>query len=68
MLNTVCWEDLHSIIPVQGVDILLNAIAINKELEVSKVPNHVFEDRLREIDLGWLRDTLMDLTERKQVY
>lgn len=33
-----------------------------------EVPNHVFEDLLREMGLKWLRDMLIDPTRLDQVY
>uniref|UniRef100_M1D8A5 Uncharacterized protein n=1 Tax=Solanum tuberosum TaxID=4113 RepID=M1D8A5_SOLTU len=49
-----------------GVDILLNAITINEALEVSEVLNAEYEAKLREMDLGWLRETLIEPARRDQ--
>lgn len=60
ILSTVCWADPYPVIRVRGVNIPLNIAAINEALEVPQVPNHSFEERLRRMDLGWLRDTIVE--------
>uniref|UniRef100_M1DFG3 Putative plant transposon protein domain-containing protein n=1 Tax=Solanum tuberosum TaxID=4113 RepID=M1DFG3_SOLTU len=62
------WDDSHPVIRITGVDIPLNATAINEALEVQEVPNHEYEARLREMDVEWLRDTLVQPTRWDQVY
>uniref|UniRef100_M1DYZ1 Putative plant transposon protein domain-containing protein n=1 Tax=Solanum tuberosum TaxID=4113 RepID=M1DYZ1_SOLTU len=68
ILPTVRWDEAYPVIRVRGVDIPLNATAINEVLEVLEVPNHAFEDRLREMDLEMLRDTFVESTRWDQVY
>uniref|UniRef100_M1DTD4 Uncharacterized protein n=1 Tax=Solanum tuberosum TaxID=4113 RepID=M1DTD4_SOLTU len=51
-----------------GNGIPLNATTINEVLEVPDVSNADYEAKLREIDLGWLRDTLVEPTLRDRVY
>ncbi|KAH0778465.1 hypothetical protein KY290_004892 [Solanum tuberosum] len=65
ILSTVCWMDPYPVIRIRGVDIPLNATAINEVLEV---PNLEYEAKLSEMDLEWLRDTLMEPTRRDKVY
>uniref|UniRef100_M1DMY5 Putative plant transposon protein domain-containing protein n=1 Tax=Solanum tuberosum TaxID=4113 RepID=M1DMY5_SOLTU len=62
------WDNPHPVIRIRGVDISLNATAINEALEVPEVPNYEYETRLREIDLEWLRDTLVEPTRWDQVH
>uniref|UniRef100_M1DEE4 Putative plant transposon protein domain-containing protein n=1 Tax=Solanum tuberosum TaxID=4113 RepID=M1DEE4_SOLTU len=52
VLPTVQWDDPHPIIRIWGVDIPLNASALNKVLELPKVSNAEYEAKLREMDLG----------------
>uniref|UniRef100_M1DK41 Putative plant transposon protein domain-containing protein n=1 Tax=Solanum tuberosum TaxID=4113 RepID=M1DK41_SOLTU len=59
---------LNLILLTKGVDITQNATAINEVLELSIVPNAKFEAKLREMDLEWLRDTLVERTCWDQVY
>jgi len=65
ILPTVRWDDPHPSIRIRGVDIPLNATAIN---EVPEVSNAEYEANLREMDLGWLRDTLVEPACRDRVY
>ncbi|KAH0685782.1 hypothetical protein KY290_017318 [Solanum tuberosum] len=53
--------------PPDGVDIPLNATVINEVLELPDVPNVEFEAKLREMDLEWLKDTIVEPTRRDQV-
>lgn len=41
---------------------------INEVLEVPKVPNAEYKANLRKMDLGLLRDTLVEVACRGQVY
>uniref|UniRef100_M1DZK9 Putative plant transposon protein domain-containing protein n=1 Tax=Solanum tuberosum TaxID=4113 RepID=M1DZK9_SOLTU len=66
ILPTVRWDDPHPTISIQGVNIPLNATVINEVLEVLEVPNMAYEAKLREMDLGWLRDTLIEPAHRDQ--
>uniref|UniRef100_M1DPX3 Putative plant transposon protein domain-containing protein n=1 Tax=Solanum tuberosum TaxID=4113 RepID=M1DPX3_SOLTU len=68
ILPTVYWEDSYPVICFWGVNIPLNATAINEVLELPEVSNAEFEAKLWEMDLGWLRDTLIDPSKRDQVY
>uniref|UniRef100_M1DDM1 Putative plant transposon protein domain-containing protein n=1 Tax=Solanum tuberosum TaxID=4113 RepID=M1DDM1_SOLTU len=68
ILPTVRWDDPHPIICIQGVDIPLNATALNEALELPEASNAEYEAKLREMDLGWLRDTLVELAHRDRVY
>lgn len=63
ILFAMFWEDPHPFFRVWRVYIPLKSYAINKALEVQEVPNHAYENRLREMDLECLRDTLVDPTE-----
>ncbi|KAK6773687.1 hypothetical protein RDI58_028925 [Solanum bulbocastanum] len=51
-----------------GVGIPLNGTTIKEVLEVSEVPNHAYEDQRSEMDLEWLRDTLVEPTCWDHVY
>lgn len=42
------------------VDIPLNVTAINEVVEVPEVPNLLLEENLREMDVEWLQDTIVD--------
>uniref|UniRef100_M1DRL2 Putative plant transposon protein domain-containing protein n=1 Tax=Solanum tuberosum TaxID=4113 RepID=M1DRL2_SOLTU len=66
ILPTVRWDDSHPIIHIKGVDIPLNVTAINEMLEVSEVSNAEYKAKLREIDLEWLRDTLIEPARQDQ--
>uniref|UniRef100_M1DLX9 Putative plant transposon protein domain-containing protein n=1 Tax=Solanum tuberosum TaxID=4113 RepID=M1DLX9_SOLTU len=66
ILPTVRWNDSHPIIRIRGVDIPLNATTINKALEVLEVLNAEYEAKLKEMDLAWLRDTLVRPAHRDQ--
>ncbi|KAH0722522.1 hypothetical protein KY290_005171 [Solanum tuberosum] len=68
ILPTVRWDDPHPIIRFRGVDVPLNATAINEVLELPEVSNAEYEAKLREMDLGWLRDTLVEPARRDKVY
>uniref|UniRef100_M1DHE2 Putative plant transposon protein domain-containing protein n=1 Tax=Solanum tuberosum TaxID=4113 RepID=M1DHE2_SOLTU len=68
ILPTVRWDDSQPVIRIRGVEIPLNATAINEALEVSEVSNVEYEAKLREIDLEWLRDTLVEPANRDRVY
>jgi len=57
-----------SLVTISIIYIPLNAIAINESLEVSEVSNAEYEAYLREMDLEWLRDTLVEPARRDQVY
>uniref|UniRef100_M1DUM8 Uncharacterized protein n=1 Tax=Solanum tuberosum TaxID=4113 RepID=M1DUM8_SOLTU len=46
----------------------MNATAINEALEVLEISNVDYEAKLREIDLEWLRDTLVEPASRDRVY
>lgn len=61
------WDYPHPIIRILEVDIPSNVTFINEVLEVSKVSNAEYEAKLREIDLEWLRDTLVEPAHRDQV-
>ncbi|KAH0722512.1 hypothetical protein KY290_005161 [Solanum tuberosum] len=54
------WDDSHPVIRIQGVDIPLNATTVNEALEVPEVSNAEYEAKLREMDLEWLRDNLVE--------
>ncbi|KAH0716621.1 hypothetical protein KY285_012652 [Solanum tuberosum] len=60
LLPTICWDDLHPSICIRGVDILLSTQFINEVLEVLDVSNVEYETKLREMDLGWLWDTMVE--------
>ena len=71
----VLWYPPHSTLDVPYPVICiwrdetpLNANTINAVFEVTEVPNFTFEDKLREIDLEWLRDTIVDPARQDQVY
>ncbi|KAH0699046.1 hypothetical protein KY284_013261 [Solanum tuberosum] len=68
ILPTVQWDDFHPIFRIWRVDIPLNATIINEALEFPEVPNAEYEAKLREIELGWLRDTMIEPARRDQVY
>uniref|UniRef100_M1DP76 Putative plant transposon protein domain-containing protein n=1 Tax=Solanum tuberosum TaxID=4113 RepID=M1DP76_SOLTU len=68
ILPTVRWDEPHPIIRIRGVDIPLNATIINEALEVPEVSNGEYEAKLREMDLGWLREILIEHAHRYQVY
>uniref|UniRef100_M1DR26 Putative plant transposon protein domain-containing protein n=1 Tax=Solanum tuberosum TaxID=4113 RepID=M1DR26_SOLTU len=68
ILPTVCWDDPHPIIRIRGVDIPLNSTTINVALEVSEVSNAEYEANLREMNVEWLRDILVDPARRDRVY
>ncbi|KAH0685721.1 hypothetical protein KY290_017249 [Solanum tuberosum] len=61
-------DDPHPVIRIRGVDIPLNATTFNEALVVPEVLNHKYEARIREMDLEWLRDTLVEPTRQDQVY
>uniref|UniRef100_M1DZD2 Putative plant transposon protein domain-containing protein n=1 Tax=Solanum tuberosum TaxID=4113 RepID=M1DZD2_SOLTU len=54
--------------PTDALDIPLNDTFINEALEFTEVSNAEYEAKLREIDLGWLRDTLIEPAHWGQVY
>ncbi|KAH0761261.1 hypothetical protein KY290_017334 [Solanum tuberosum] len=68
ILPTVLWDDPHPIIRIQGVNIPLNARMISEALEVQDVSNVEYEAKISEMDLGWLRNTLVDLAHWDIVY
>uniref|UniRef100_M1D8X6 Putative plant transposon protein domain-containing protein n=1 Tax=Solanum tuberosum TaxID=4113 RepID=M1D8X6_SOLTU len=68
ILPTVRWDDSYPVIRIRGVDIPLNATAINEALEVSEISNAKYEAKLREMDLEWLRYTLVEPARWDQVY
>ncbi|KAH0722441.1 hypothetical protein KY290_005095 [Solanum tuberosum] len=68
ILPTVRYDDSYLVIHVRGVDIPLNATAINEVLDFPDVSNAEFEAKLREMELKWLRDTLVEPVCRDQVY
>ncbi|KAH0722485.1 hypothetical protein KY290_005135 [Solanum tuberosum] len=68
ILPTVRWDDSYPVIRIRGVDIPLNATAINEALEVSEISNAKYEAKLREMDLEWLRYTLVEHARWDQVY
>ena len=45
-----------------------NATAIIKVLELPESSNVVYKAKMREMDLGWLRDKLVDHARRDKVY
>ncbi|KAH0685633.1 hypothetical protein KY289_018543 [Solanum tuberosum] len=65
ILPTIHWDDPHPLIRIRGVDIPLNAIAIN---EVPEVSNAEYEAKLRDMDLGWPKDTRIKPARRDQVF
>ncbi|KAH0716987.1 hypothetical protein KY285_013018 [Solanum tuberosum] len=67
-LPTLRRDDPHPIICIWVVDIPLNATTLNKALEVSEVSNVEYEAKLREMNLEWLRDTLVEPTHLDRVY
>ncbi|KAH0689239.1 hypothetical protein KY289_016597 [Solanum tuberosum] len=68
ILPTVRWDDPHPITRIWGVDILFNATTINEVLEVPEISNAKYEAKLREMDLGWLRDSLIEPVCLDHVY
>uniref|UniRef100_M1DFR9 Putative plant transposon protein domain-containing protein n=1 Tax=Solanum tuberosum TaxID=4113 RepID=M1DFR9_SOLTU len=68
ILPTVRWDDPRPIIRIRGVDIPLNASYINEVLKVPVVPNTEYKVKLRDMDLGWLKDTLIKSVHRDRVY
>uniref|UniRef100_M1D8B9 Putative plant transposon protein domain-containing protein n=1 Tax=Solanum tuberosum TaxID=4113 RepID=M1D8B9_SOLTU len=68
ILPTVHWDDPHPTIRIRGVNIPLNAPSIYDVLEVPEVRNTVYEAKLREMDLGWLRGTLLEPTHWDMIY
>lgn len=51
ILPIVRWNDPHPAMHIEGLDIPLEYTTMNEALEVVEVPNHTFEDRLRDMDL-----------------
>lgn len=68
ILPTVRWGNPHPVIRIKGVNIPLYSTAINEVVDVSKFPNHIFEYHLRDMDLEWLRETLVEPTRWDQAY
>ncbi|KAH0687963.1 hypothetical protein KY290_016988 [Solanum tuberosum] len=68
ILPTIRWDDPHPILYIREVHIPLNATAINEVLELPEVSSEEYEAKTREMDLGWLRDTLVEPTKWDQVY
>uniref|UniRef100_M1E0Q3 Gag-pol protein n=1 Tax=Solanum tuberosum TaxID=4113 RepID=M1E0Q3_SOLTU len=60
ILPTVHWEDPTSIIRIWGFNISLNARTLNEVLELPEISNTEYEAKLREMDLEWRRDTLVE--------
>uniref|UniRef100_M1DBW4 Putative plant transposon protein domain-containing protein n=1 Tax=Solanum tuberosum TaxID=4113 RepID=M1DBW4_SOLTU len=60
ILPTVRWDDPQPTMCIRVVDIPLNTQFINDVLEVPEVPNTEFEAKLREMDVGWLKDTQVE--------
>ncbi|KAH0685668.1 hypothetical protein KY290_017188 [Solanum tuberosum] len=68
ILPTIRWDNPHPTIHIWGVDIPLNASYINNVLEVPEVSNIEYETKLREMNLGWLKHTLIELAHRDRLY
>ncbi|KAH0685800.1 hypothetical protein KY284_016353 [Solanum tuberosum] len=68
LLYTVRWDDPHPIICIRGVNIPLNATTINEALEVPDVSNAEYEAKISEMDLGRLRNTLVEPTHQDKYY
>ncbi|KAH0689204.1 hypothetical protein KY289_016562 [Solanum tuberosum] len=68
ILPTVRWDDPHPIIRIWGVNIPLHTTTINEALEVPDVSNAKYEAKISEMDLGWLRNTLVEPAHRDRVY
>ncbi|KAH0689238.1 hypothetical protein KY289_016596 [Solanum tuberosum] len=68
ILPTVRWGDPHPVTHIWGVDIIFNATTINEVLEVSEISNAEYEAKLRDMDLGWLRDFLIEPACLDHVY
>lgn len=51
-----------------GVNIPLNDNVINEVLKVLEVLSKEYESKFRGMDLGWLRDTLVEPTCRDKIY
>lgn len=54
--------------PNWGVEILLHAPTINEVLEVEEVLNLAFEENLRDMDIEWLGETIVDPARQDQVH
>lgn len=59
MLPTVHWDDPHPTICIQEVHVPVYVAIINKVLGVPNISNVDFEANYMEMDLRWLRDTLV---------
>uniref|UniRef100_M1DX70 Uncharacterized protein n=1 Tax=Solanum tuberosum TaxID=4113 RepID=M1DX70_SOLTU len=68
LLPTVRWDDPHPTIYIREVDIPMRTQSINAVLKVPEISNSKYETRLREMDLGWLWDTLIKAARLDQVY
>ncbi|KAH0685798.1 hypothetical protein KY284_016351 [Solanum tuberosum] len=65
--GVLCWDDPHPIICIWGVNIALNAITIKEALEVPDVSNAEYEAKISEMDLRWLRNTLVEPAHRDRI-
>uniref|UniRef100_M1DIE0 Putative plant transposon protein domain-containing protein n=1 Tax=Solanum tuberosum TaxID=4113 RepID=M1DIE0_SOLTU len=69
IINFAVREDNpHPSLRIRGFDIPLNATTINEVLELPEVSNMLYEVKLRVMDLGWLRDMLVEHVRRDNVY
>ena len=67
ILPIVCLEGPYLVIHVWGVDIPLNITTINEVMEVPEAPNLEYEAKIKEMDLEWLRDTIVDPAKWEQL-
>ena len=67
ILPIVCLEGPYLVIRVWGVDIPLNTTTINEVMEVPEVPNLEYKAKRKEMDLEWLRDTIVDPAKWEQL-
>ena len=59
-LPTVIWDSLYPTIHIRGVDVPADARSVNIAFGVPEVPYEPYMDKLREKDMTWLRNTLVD--------
>ncbi|KAM3270108.1 hypothetical protein P3S67_030014 [Capsicum chacoense] len=68
MLPTVRWDDPHPTICIREVHVPVDVANINMVLGVPNISNADFEAKYKEMDLQWLRDTLIAKADWGKVY